>query len=178
MIDQTQRSNALQGFSEHDSVTAITRTSLFSAVRTTANSNVLDTAGRVIRVDNASVWLAESGMSGQRTNDSWDVDYLDELSYYNDSQDYVFDSTYSSPHVMPWPQRASWITVFTIMLLVATVGNALVTWIVLGKLLYKSNIKYDFIESYYSNLSSQTDENGHELLFGRFSSLSVHYQSL
>lgn len=41
--------------------------------------------------------------------------------------------TFSSPYLMPWPQRTSWIVVFSLMLLVATLGNALVAWIVFGK---------------------------------------------
>lgn len=41
---------------------------------------------------------------------------------------------FSSPYLMPWPQRTAWIAVFTLMLLVATVGNTLVAWIVLGQL--------------------------------------------
>ena len=40
--------------------------------------------------------------------------------------------TFSSPYLMPWPQRTSWIVVFSLMLLVATAGNALVAWIVFG----------------------------------------------
>lgn len=40
---------------------------------------------------------------------------------------------YSSPYLMPWPQRTSWIAIFTLMLFVAIVGNTLVAWIVLGQ---------------------------------------------
>lgn len=43
---------------------------------------------------------------------------------------------FSSPYLMLWPQRSAWISVFTLMLIVATVGNTLVAWIVLGQLLF------------------------------------------
>lgn len=39
---------------------------------------------------------------------------------------------HSSPYLLPWPQRTSWIAIFTLMLFVAIVGNTLVAWIVLG----------------------------------------------
>ena len=51
-----------------------------------------------------------------------------------------FLENFSSPYLMPWPQRTAWIAVFTLMLLVATVGNALVAWIVLGQLYVYSYI--------------------------------------
>lgn len=44
---------------------------------------------------------------------------------------------FSSPYVMLWPQRSAWISVFTLMLIVATVGNTLVAWIVLGQLFHQ-----------------------------------------
>lgn len=46
---------------------------------------------------------------------------------------YVNSYNDSSPYLMPWPQRTGWIAVFAVMLAVATVGNALVAWIVFGK---------------------------------------------
>lgn len=55
-------------------------------------------------------------------------------SIYNNTSGDVESGTFSSPYLMPWPQRSAWITVFTMMLLVATVGNTLVAWIVLGEL--------------------------------------------
>ena len=45
---------------------------------------------------------------------------------------YVSDYNSSSPYLMPWPQRTGWIAIFAVMLAVATVGNALVAWIVFG----------------------------------------------
>lgn len=42
------------------------------------------------------------------------------------------ETTSSSPYLMAWPIRSAWIAIFAIMLVVATVGNALVAWIVLG----------------------------------------------
>lgn len=44
------------------------------------------------------------------------------------------DSFSSSPYLMPWPQRTSWIVVFAILVIVAAVGNSLVAWIVFGQL--------------------------------------------
>lgn len=47
-------------------------------------------------------------------------------SAYND------DGNTTASYLMPWPERTAWIGIFTLMLFVATVGNALVAWIVLG----------------------------------------------
>lgn len=46
------------------------------------------------------------------------------------------ETTSSSPYLMAWPIRSAWIAIFAIMLVVATVGNALVAWIVLGICFY------------------------------------------
>lgn len=43
------------------------------------------------------------------------------------------DDNFSSPYMMPWPQRTSWIAVFTLLVVVAAVGNSLVAWIVFGQ---------------------------------------------
>lgn len=44
------------------------------------------------------------------------------------------DDSFSSPYLMPWPQRTSWIAVFAVLVIVAAVGNSLVAWIVFGQL--------------------------------------------
>jgi hypothetical protein len=44
------------------------------------------------------------------------------------------DDSFSSPYLMPWPQRTSWIVVFAVLVIVAAVGNSLVAWIVFGQL--------------------------------------------
>lgn len=69
------------------------------------------------------------------TGSSDDYHYESSLPdvYHNRSGDEV-SGTFSSPYLMPWPQRSAWITVFAMMLVVATVGNTLVAWIVLGQL--------------------------------------------
>ncbi len=41
---------------------------------------------------------------------------------------------FSSPYLMPWPQRSAWIAIFTFLVIVAAVGNSLVAWIVFGQL--------------------------------------------
>ena len=45
---------------------------------------------------------------------------------------YIISYNYSSPYLMPWPQRTCWIVAFSLMLIVATIGNVLVAWIVFG----------------------------------------------
>lgn len=64
---------------------------------------------------------------------------------------------FSSPYLMPWPQRTAWIAVFTLMLLVATVGNTLVAWIVLGQsyVISKVNYKLNAIMQYYYHKKSE-----------------------
>lgn len=77
------------------------------------------------------------------TEADWKV--LDESLYYllegsassnvdgmDNEADVNATETFSSPYLMPWPQRTSWIVIFSLMLFVATVGNALVAWIVFG----------------------------------------------
>jgi hypothetical protein len=56
------------------------------------------------------------------------------------------DDSFSSPYLMPWPQRTSWIVVFAVLVIVAAVGNSLVAWIVFGQLndLYFTRIIYPF----------------------------------
>jgi hypothetical protein len=71
-------------------------------------------------------------------NDSSSVpsDVMDTGSYNGsdyDGTDNDLSENYSSPYLMPWPQRTSWIAIFTLMLFVAIVGNTLVAWIVLGQ---------------------------------------------
>lgn len=60
-------------------------------------------------------------------------DYLDSTNQSTEDDDQL-QKNHSSPYLMPWPQQSAWITIFTLMLIVATVGNALVAWIVLGTL--------------------------------------------
>lgn len=56
-------------------------------------------------------------------------------SYENDTtgNSTSLRDNFSSPYLMPWPQRSAWIAVFTLLVFVAAVGNALVAWIVFGK---------------------------------------------
>lgn len=105
-----------------------------------------------LSADNSSVTesAAVAGhmlLAGPTTNiTSWnDYQYFDEStisdSMFNRS-DAVGDElseNFSSPYLMPWPQRSAWISVFTLMLIVATVGNTLVAWIVLGQFLRTGN---------------------------------------
>jgi hypothetical protein len=58
--------------------------------------------------------------------------YSDIDPYGNGSFHQRSDNSSTSEHVMSWPQRTAWITIFSLMLFVATIGNALVAWIVLG----------------------------------------------
>ena len=102
------------------------------------------------------VWLSPMRLSvdfNAVVNDASDVDIINDQpvgqfnwsggGFVNDTFDYAVEHSnqstneslqknYSSPYLMPWPQQSAWIVVFTLMLLVATVGNALVAWIVLG----------------------------------------------
>lgn len=52
-------------------------------------------------------------------------------SYDNETTN---STNFTSPHLMPWPQRSAWIAVFTLLVVVAAVGNALVVWVVYGQL--------------------------------------------
>lgn len=70
-------------------------------------------------LDESFYYLLEGSASGN-------VDGMDNETDVNATE------TFSSPYLMPWPQRTSWIVVFSVMLFVATVGNALVAWIVFG----------------------------------------------
>lgn len=91
-----------------------------------------------------STYVTAGGVVPHANNSAWDdyQHYVDESSlgdsFYGNNgsagfdDDDVFDN-FSSPYLMPWPQRTAWIAVFTLMLLVATVGNTLVAWIVLGQ---------------------------------------------
>ena len=71
------------------------------------------------------------------SNSSYVADHFDYLDPTNQSAegDDQLQKNYSSPYLMTWPQQSAWIVVFTLMLIVATVGNALVAWIVLGTLI-------------------------------------------
>ena len=52
----------------------------------------------------------------------------------SESDNSTSSDNFSSPYLMPWPQRTSWIAIFTLLVVVAAVGNALVAWIVFGEL--------------------------------------------
>ena len=91
----------------------------------------------------SSSWSGATGSQGDKAmytasneSDVWsdyqmysDIDPYGNGSFYQRSN----NSSSSSDHVMTWPQRTAWITIFSLMLFVATVGNALVAWIVLGQ---------------------------------------------
>lgn len=83
-----------------------------------------DTDWKVLVAGDAFDYLLE----GSTTGTSSVLDAMDNETEANATE------TFSSPYLMPWPQRTSWIVVFSLMLLVATVGNALVAWIVFGSL--------------------------------------------
>lgn len=53
--------------------------------------------------------------------------------YDNETNNLTSGDSFSSPYLMPWPQRFSWIAIFTLLVVVAAVGNALVAWIVFGE---------------------------------------------
>lgn len=52
------------------------------------------------------------------------------------------DAHYQLPYLMSWHLQLAWILVFTIMLVIATVGNALVAWIVLGACSFAYQTRY------------------------------------
>ncbi|XP_057370381.2 neuromedin-K receptor-like isoform X2 [Daphnia carinata] len=60
---------------------------------------------------------------------------------------------YSSPYLMPWPQRTSWIAIFTLMLFVAIVGNTLVAWIVLAHRRMKTVTNYFLVNLSLADLT-------------------------
>lgn len=55
------------------------------------------------------------------------------ISFDNETTNSTSLNNFSSPYLMPWPQRSAWIAVFTLLVVVATVGNALVVWVVYGQ---------------------------------------------
>lgn len=88
---------------------------------------------------------------------------------------------HSSPYLLPWPQRTSWIAIFTLMLFVAIVGNTLVAWIVLGLFHFfvfttafsdRSPLKitFSFLLFFFflrvSNISPSQNEDSHQLFPG------------
>jgi hypothetical protein len=76
--------------------------------------------------------IVGGGEGDNDTSSSSDVMY-NGSDYDGASGDNNLSDNYSSPYLMPWPQRTSWIAIFTLMLFVAIVGNTLVAWIVLGQ---------------------------------------------
>lgn len=81
--------------------------------------------------------IVGGGEGDNDTSSSSDVMY-NGSDYDGASGDNNLSDNYSSPYLMPWPQRTSWIAIFTLMLFVAIVGNTLVAWIVLGQSLITS----------------------------------------
>uniref|UniRef100_A0A0P5S0U6 Class a rhodopsin g-protein coupled receptor gprllk n=1 Tax=Daphnia magna TaxID=35525 RepID=A0A0P5S0U6_9CRUS len=60
---------------------------------------------------------------------------------------------HSSPYLLPWPQRTSWIAIFTLMLFVAIVGNTLVAWIVLAHRRMKTVTNYFLVNLSLADLT-------------------------
>lgn len=102
------------------------------------NSNVLSSGRSVSTAD------------GSFTQDRWvedesypEADFLSDYVYGNSTGNSTGNSSdslnstsqrnnFSSPYLMPWPQRSAWIAIFTFLVIVAAVGNSLVAWIVFG----------------------------------------------
>ena len=82
--------------------------------------------GQVGNDSTSSSSLSPSDLMDASSNNVSSSDYVD-------LADHDMSENYSSPYLMPWPQRTSWIAIFTLMLFVAIVGNTLVAWIVLGQ---------------------------------------------
>lgn len=65
-----------------------------------------------------------------------DSDYTISLARKNSLKDFLADCLYPQlqrPPELHWWQKVVWSSVFAVMLLVATGGNAIVMWIVLGE---------------------------------------------
>ncbi|EFX77113.1 hypothetical protein DAPPUDRAFT_54432 [Daphnia pulex] len=73
--------------------------------------------------------------------------------YDGASGDNNLSDNYSSPYLMPWPQRTSWIAIFTLMLFVAIVGNTLVAWIVLAHRRMKTVTNYFLVNLSLADLT-------------------------
>ncbi|KAI9564743.1 hypothetical protein GHT06_008484 [Daphnia sinensis] len=63
------------------------------------------------------------------------------------------DDNFSSSYMMPWPQRTSWIAVFTLLVVVAAVGNSLVVWIVLAHKRMKTVTNYFLVNLSLADLT-------------------------
>ncbi|XP_057370382.1 tachykinin-like peptides receptor 86C [Daphnia carinata] len=63
------------------------------------------------------------------------------------------EGNFSSPYMMPWPQRTSWIAVFTLLVVVAAVGNSLVVWIVLAHKRMKTVTNYFLVNLSLADLT-------------------------
>ena len=92
--------------------------------------------GEVFNTVNGQLLLQLNWSVAAIDNSSYEPDQFDYLDHINQSVEDgdQLQKNYSSPYLMPWLQQSAWIVVFTLMLVVATVGNALVAWIVLGTL--------------------------------------------
>ncbi|EFX77115.1 hypothetical protein DAPPUDRAFT_54510 [Daphnia pulex] len=63
------------------------------------------------------------------------------------------DDSFSSPYLMPWPQRTSWIAVFAVLVIVAAVGNSLVAWIVFAHKRMKTVTNYFLVNLSLADLT-------------------------
>lgn len=79
-----------------------------------------------VGVNESDVWIDYKMYSDMDTS----IPYTNGSNLFEPSGN---SSSNSSQYIMPWPARTAWITIFSLMLVVATVGNALVAWIVLGR---------------------------------------------
>ncbi|XP_046643009.1 neuromedin-K receptor-like isoform X2 [Daphnia pulicaria] len=96
--------------------------------------------------------IVGGGEGDNDTSSSSDVMY-NGSDYDGASGDNNLSDNYSSPYLMPWPQRTSWIAIFTLMLFVAIVGNTLVAWIVLAHRRMKTVTNYFLVNLSLADLT-------------------------
>ena len=113
-----------------DQLSAVTPSMPMMAIlnRTISTLSAIVDGGQVGNDSSSSSSLSPSDLMDANSNNI-SSDYVDLADQHDMSENY------SSPYLMPWPQRTSWIAIFTLMLFVAIVGNTLVAWIVLGQCL-------------------------------------------
>jgi hypothetical protein len=118
-----------------DQLSAVTPSMAMMAIlnRTISTLSAIVDGGQVGNDSTSSSSLSPGDLmdasSNSNSNNNVSSDYVDLADQHDMSENY------SSPYLMPWPQRTSWIAIFTLMLFVAIVGNTLVAWIVLGQCL-------------------------------------------
>lgn len=103
---------------------------------TSANVGALVTEGNEFVYVDGVISTVESGLfyMTEATTTLYSSSYnISDSSFDNETTNSTSpQNNFSSPYLMPWPQRSAWIAVFTLLVVVATVGNALVVWVVYG----------------------------------------------